>query len=232
MVKHVYYKKQPTSCTWHSLSKMEKGRALSVRREQQQKRRAQVRKDQLMINYVNIKHPLVYKEAEQYYTKLNHLYPNKLNLQKTPRFKELTRDPVIKDNLNLSILLMPQQTVHVAEVPNPPTLEVAEVPNPPTLEVAEVPNPPALEVATNCHRIASELSPDLQTIDEYILPELPPGIIQGIIEELRADPNLRDIMKEVEATIENEPTVSIDDEDIDINIDIDTDLLEKELFHW
>ena len=221
MVKHVYYKKQATSCTWHSLSKMEKGRALSVRREQQRKRNAQVRKDQLMINYVNIKHPHVYKEAERYYTKLTHIYPSKLDLRKTPRFKELTRDPVIKDNLNLSIPLMPQQTVHVAEVPSPPTLEVAEVPNPPTLEVA-----------ANCHRIASELPPDLQTFDECILPELPSDMIQGMIEELRADPNLRDMMEEVEATIENEPTVSSNDEDIDINIDIDTDLLEKELLYW
>ena len=205
MVKHVYYKKQATGCTWHSLSKMEKGRALSVRRERDKKRKEQSRKDQLMINYVNIKHPLVYKEAERYYTKLNHLYPTKLDLRKTPRFKELTRDPVIKDNLSLNIPLMPQQTVHVAEVPNPLTLEIAEVPNPPTLEVA-----------ANCHRIASELPPDLQTFDEYILPELPSDMIQGIIDELRADPNLRDMMKEVETMIENEPTVSSNDEDIDI----------------
>ena len=212
MVKHVYYKKQATGCTWHLLLKMEKATAFSIRKERDRKRKAQTRKELLMMGYINIKHPLVYKEAEQYYVKLDNIYHDKLDLRKTPRFKELTKIHIGKDNMMLKIPLMSHQSTQ--------SVQVAEVP--------PVQHPPTLEVTEQC---TNELPPDLETIDETIFAdELSPDVIQNIINELRADPDLNKIMEGIEATVSiNEEMM---DEDIDINIDIEIDLLENELRYW
>ena len=124
MVKHVYYKKQATGCTWHLLSKMERQTLLTKRRQQERKRKQQARQEQLMIAYINVKHPLIYKEAQEYYNKLNSIYPDKYNLLKTPQFKEL-QPGAIRDNMSLQIPLVsleankPEQqpTTHITELP-------------------------------------------------------------------------------------------------------------------
>ena len=61
---------------------------------------------------------------------------------------------------------------------------------------------------------------DLEDITPSI-DEIPPALVQTIIKELRADPNLKALMDDVETRMDNE------DEDIDIDIEIVDNLLEK-----
>ena len=56
-----------------------------------------------------------------------------------------------------------------------------------------------------------------------IVSELPPQFVDGIIQDLRADPNLTSLMDDMEKQIDNA------DSDIDVDIEIPDDLLEREL---
>ena len=155
-------KKQATGCTWHLLSKMERQTLLVKRREQERKRKQQERQNQLMIGYINVKYPLIFKEAQEYFNKLRSIYPNKHNLTKTPRFKEL-KPGTIRDNMALQIPLIE------ANKPEQPTIPITELP------------------------------PDLQDINpNSLIDEIPQDQMEAIINELRADSDLRRIMDECE----------------------------------
>ena len=71
---------------------------LARKRQNNHLRYQQRRKESLMIAYIRLKHHLIYKEAENYYDKLNKVYPNKLNLLKTPRFQELEQAEIKRHN--------------------------------------------------------------------------------------------------------------------------------------
>ena len=57
-----------------------------------------------------------------------------------------------------------------------------------------------------------------------LISEVPQHLVDDIIQELRADPNLTELMSTVEDQVDNGI-----DSDIDIDIEISDDLLEKEL---
>ena len=183
------------------VGKMEKGKALAVKREGSRKRKANCRKDLLMTAYINKRHPLIYKEAEAYYNKLNELHPTKIDLRKTIEFRALPNAPMeaIKDNMCLDIPLIATQTV------------------------VEVPSVAAVEIVEEC-----PLPADLETIEGILEDELPAGVMENIIKELKADPQLNKIMQEIEDLVYKE---SEEDEDIDIDFETD-DRLENELRLW
>ena len=131
MVKHVYYKKQATGSIWYS-SKMDKATFLKLKRENARKRKHICRKDLLITAYVNKRYPLIYKEAEIYYNKLNEIHSTKIDLRKTREFKALPHANTIKDKMCLDIRLIPTQTVEC-----PPTTQTVECP--PTTQTVECP---------------------------------------------------------------------------------------------
>ena len=275
MVKHVYYKKQATGSTWHLLSKMASKATseavLEKKRKRNHERSQQVRQERLMTAYINIRHPLIHKEAKEYYNKLNRLYPGKRDLIKTPRFQELKQSK-ITDNMELRIPLHNQlkpvetlsrqatQQIPPTELNAQDTLSTVELNQqvidqatqqiPPTelnaqdtLSTVEL-NQQVIDQATqqipptelNAQDTLSTVELNEQVIDhipaddlEDITPsidEIPPALVQTIIKELRADPNLKALMDDVETRMDNE------DEDIDIDIEIVDNLLEKELLFW
>ena len=269
MVKHVYYKKQATGCTWHLLSKMERKAFLVKRREQDRKRKEQARQERLMVGYINVKYPLIYKEAKGFYNKVNNLYPDKHDLLKTARFKELQHG-TIKDNMLLRIPLTnlqtnkpeetlsrkaidqrppaektlnlevidqrppPQETLNLEVIDQRPppqetlNLEVIDQRPPPqeTLNLEVIDQRPPPQETLNLE-VIDQLPPDLEAIAATTLvSELSPDLIQSIIDNLRADPELKMMMDEIEDQVMNE------DEDVDIDINIPDNLLENELLHW
>ena len=157
---------------------------------------------------------------------MNNVYPNKHDLTKTPRFFELRPGPVV-DKMSLQIPLetkKPEQQPATNIIPN--SLEVNIPEQQPTIH--SIPN----SHEANSHE-ANILPRDLQDIcQNNLLSEIPQAQMQEIINDLRADPELRRIMDETEALMceESEERMSqVDiDFDIDINIDI-SDLLENEL---
>ena len=205
---------------------MEKGKLLATKREATRKRKATCRKDLLMIAYVGRKHPFIYKEAETYFNKLNELYPTKLDLRKTIEFRALHETPMesIKDKMCLEIPLASASTI-VEECPLPTNFEtIEECPLPANLETIEdCPLPANLETIEEC-----PLPEDLESIEDMMKDELPEDLIENIIKELKADPNIAKIMEEIEALVYKESN-PYDDIDIDFETD---DRLENELIAW
>ena len=179
---------------------------LEKKRKRNRERCEEHRKNKLMIEYIHIKHHMVYKEAEKFYTKLNKIYPNKRDLLKTPRYKEL-KEAAINDNMQLKI---PLNSSSQSQPSIPTTIEFPPGENPQA-------NIPALAENTP----VDEITP----VDENMpmIEELPQDIVESIVKDLRADPNLNRLMNDVETYI---------DEDMDINLEIESDMLEKELVFW
>ena len=230
MVKHVYYKKASDRLYLaFVVEKMERQVQLTKRRERDRKRKEQIRQDQLMIAYIKIKHPTIYEEANQYYNTMNAIYINKKDLRKTARFKEVEADTtkrssetVYHDNMILEIPLI-QPATKKPEETDIATAETSEERM--NLEAVNSIFPDIATTETSEERMnpdtVDSIFPDIAT--HTLVPELPADLIQQIIDELRADPELATIMDNIE------DQVLYETEDLDIDIDIVDNLLEKEL---
>ena len=193
---------------------MDKAKFLKEKRESTKKRKLRCRKDLLITAYVNKRHPLIYKEAEIFYNKLNEIHPTKIDLRKTLEFKALPQADTIKDKMCLYIPLMPTQTVEC-----PPTTQTVECP--PTTQTVEC---PPMTQTVECPPTTPTQTVECPLLED----ELPAGMLENIIKELKEDPQMSKIMKELEDMV-NEDTA--EDEDIDIDVEVDN-RLEYELMQW
>ena len=150
---------------------MEKEKYLKLKREACRKRKASSRKDMLMIAYVNKKYPLIYKEAETYYNKLDETYPSKLDLRKTTEFKTLKETPVevVKDRMRLEIQLTEGSNSD--------------------------------KHLQNIQDKEHQLPEDLQNIQCIMNDELPQDLIETIIKDLRTDSHIAKLMDEMETSL-------------------------------
>ena len=182
---------------------MDKAKFLKEKRESTRKRKLSCRKDLLITAYVNKRHPLIYKEAEIFYNKLNETHPTKIDLRKTLQFKALPKADTIADKMCLDIPLMPMQTVECT-----PMTQTVECPQTTPTQTVEC--------------------PPLEDVEGPLLEdELPSGMLENIIKELREDPEMSKIMKEIEDMVHD----TAEDEDIDIEVEVDN-RLEYELMLW
>ena len=195
--------------------KMEKQTQLMIRRARDRKRKEQIRKDQLMIDYIKVKYPVKYEEARDCYNTLNKIYPTTNDLRKTCRFKEFQTNTKSCDNFVLEIPLMNPEPNGAKETLNH---EVKVTIN---HEAKEMLNHEAKETI-NVETI-DDIFPDIDPAT--LVPELPPQFIEQIIDELRADPDLAALMNDVEDQMAYEEYVADD-----LDIDIQDNLLEEELF--
>ena len=86
----------------------------------------------------------------------------------------------------------------------------------------ETPNHEAKDHEVNETMYVDDIFPDIDL--NTLVPELPPQLVEEIIKDLRADPDVACIMNDVEDQMVHEEA-----DDLDIDIDILDDLLEKEL---
>ena len=86
----------------------------------------------------------------------------------------------------------------------------------------ETPNHEVEDHEVNETMYVDDIFPDINL--NTLVPELPPQMVEEIIKDLRADPDLACIMNDVEDQIVHEEA-----DDLDIDINIPDDLLEKEL---
>ena len=198
---------------------------LARRRQKSQMKAQQWRKESLMMAYIQSKHAIVYKEAERYYTKINKIYPNKRNLLKTPRFREL-KQTEIQDSMQLNIPLvsMPVSQQNIPSADPEPSLSTENELS--TVQNSQPTVPTTSEPST--HQIPEFENPQvgIPAISQMTPLEIPEDMIESIMTSLRGDPDLNRLMDEVESEI------TYQDEDIDIDIEIANDLLEKELTFW
>ena len=206
---------------------MERQQHLLKRRERDRKRKEQIRKDQLMIAYIKVKHPSLYKEATEYYDSINVIYKDKKDLRKTPRFREVelttsnrpTKDHEVmyNDNMVLRIPLITQDEMSDETTNKEATDSI--------FPHSETPDEMANKEAVD------SIFPHIDAAT--LVQELPNELLEQIISELRADPGLSTLMDGIEDSVMHEEPVEAvfydDDYDLDIDIDIQDNLLEKEL---
>ena len=202
MVKHVYYKKQATGSAWHLLSKMEREMRLSRRRERDRRRKERIRQDQLMIAYIKVKYPVIHEEANKYNT-INALFKDKKDLRKTDHFRARLFQTEYSDNMVLQIPLIPTKKAGETVIQD----DIATAETLPDIATTETLPDIAID------NILQDIRPTLEQ-------ELPEGLIEQIVNELRADPEIAKLMNDIEDNV---------DEDLDIDIDFENNLLEKEL---
>ena len=198
MVKHVYYKKSKRPVVLSICSrKME-----------------QVYQNQLIVEYIKVKYPIQYEEAREYYTSLYKMYPTVRDLRKTWRFRDFKATTKSSDSMILEIPLTKAIPKEAKE-----TLECHEATS---VENNDHILPEAKEtISEGSVEKIDDIFPDIDMAT--LVSEIPPQLVDEMIKDLRADPNLAALMSAVEEQVDN-------DSDIDVDIEIQDDLLEKELF--
>ena len=192
---------------------MNKQERLDRRRELAIMKREKNREHNILLEYFNTKYPVLYKEATKFYQDLNKQYPTTKNLRNTPGFKHFKATTISTDTMVLEIPMdKPTKTI-VKETDMGPEETEQEVET--SFPALVGPEETEQEVETSFP--ALEI-PDLEMNE--LLPEIPQHIVDDIISDLRADPDLNIIMGEVEDMV---------DSDIDVHID-DDDRLEDELW--
>ena len=174
---------------------MEKANQLKRKREATRKRKACTRKDMFMIAYVSKKYPMVYKEAEGYYNKLNEANPAKIDLRKTKEFKELNQTPTgsITDRMVLQIPITRQKQPQSSQ--EQPPLDDLQVQLLDDLQV--------------------QLPDDLQDIQGIMEDHHPQDLMENLLKELKDDPHICKLLDELETEIDlfNDDDIEIDDDD-------------------
>ena len=187
---------------------------LSRRRERDRQRKEKIRQDQLMIAYIKVKYPVIHEEANQYYSTINAIYKNKKDLRKTDLFREAVT--TYRDNMVLEIPLIQTKKPEEGETVNQDITTAESLPDITTAEtLPDIATGEMSEERMN-QEVIDNILPDMMmpTLEQ----ELPEGLIQQIISELRADPELANLMNDIEDKVDD-----------DLDIDIDDNLLDKEL---
>ena len=220
----------------------------SLRRRQLRKsRHDQKRQNNLITDYIQHKYSNVYTEAFHFYERLNNQYPKKIDLRKTEEYRVWKTS--VSDTSAQSQVQEPPNPVSIES--SPPTVsdtsaqsQVQELPNPVSIESSPTTvetQPPTksiyednlqLRIPIDRYRslkhTQSTTTQTLTIVDEgftlqpTLFDEPPSDLIDQIIEELRQDPDLTNMLDDISELVNSEG--------MDINIEIpEYTLLEKEL---
>ena len=195
---------------------MENRPDLTKRRTLYYKRKEEDRKDRVVSRYIQAKYPVLYSEATEFYGVLNAKYPTVSDLRKTLHFKDFLSTTKPTDCMVLQIPLDRHDRSPNKEDENQ------------QVENHEVQNQQVQNHEVEKHQTVhgNDTLPDIDIDMNTLVPELPPETLESLMKELRADPNIKRIMDDIENQM-GEVYDEIDD--IDINID---DRLEDELVLW
>ena len=218
-------------------------------------RRRGQRKDRLMIGYIRKLYPIEYKEAEQFYNKLEKNNPKKLDLTKTPEFLALvpssTPNRMVLEIPFISNSLLPieqpdESSTTTVISSNPLSIEQPDESstttvisnNPLSIEQPDESstttvisnNPLSIEQSDESSTTTvisnSSLPIDLQSIfPSDNFSPITQAQIDEMIAELQIDPDLEQYFNKTDLNESQDP-------DIDINLEIEDDKLEKEILLW
>ena len=202
--------------------KMGKERDIVRRRQLRKSRHDQKRQNSLITDYIQHKYANVYTEAFHFYERLNNQYPKKLDLRKTEEYRVWKSS--VSDTSAQSQVQEPPNPVSIES--SPTTVET----QPPTKHIYE--DNLQLRIPLDRYRslkhTQSTTTQTLTIVDEgsslqpTLFDELPSDLIDQIIDQLRQDPDLTNMLNDIDELVNSEGM------DIDIEIPEYT-LLEKEL---
>ena len=217
MVKHVYYKKASDRQYLALVVEMEKQARLFKKRQQRHSRETNARKDQFISDYVRHKHYNIYSQAEEFYHTLKAIYTNKHDLKKTVEYitwkRQTSIDIKYKDNMVLKIPLFDQasktttnsETVETGSSEDDHHLQefVEQTANIIDSEVREIideinTGETLLETLDEGYAAAVEITTSEEDIVPTIHEEIPTELLQEIINDLKTDPYLKDMLTDFE----------------------------------
>ena len=188
---------------------MDKQARLQRKREQRHRRETSGRLDKSISEYVQHKYSSIYAEAKEHYDELNSMYPLKKDLTKTVEHlawkKQVQRQRSANNKkMELKIQLMRSKKTTTT------TTEIIESSSTASNEIITEPNeistsPINDETSTSVNGITppvnkeiitepDELDLELDEIRPFINEEIPPNMIEEIINELKADKDLNEYL--------------------------------------
>ena len=183
---------------------MDKQAKLQKKREQRHRRELTGKLDKTISDYVHHKYPNIYAEAKEYYDELNAMYPSKKDLIKTVEhaaWKKIQGQRASSNKqLELKIQLMRSKkttiessnTIITKKIPSRkeknPTVDptVVNENTPPVNEISST------ELDENTPLVNEISSTELDEIAPSLNAEIPPQLVQEIIDELRGDKDLHE----------------------------------------
>ena len=189
------------------------------------------RLESLVADYVQNKYGGIYDEACQFHDMLRELYPYKKDLKKTPEYK-VWRNNTRRDLTRQAspLPLTPDRTEHVyndklqLRIPLLNDVNIMRK-STETLETSTE-ETPAVGVVESTETLETMVEETLtvDVIQASLNEEIPPEMIDKIINELRDEPDLQDIFSSIEEQIQFEQL------GMDLEM-LEDDLLEKELLY-
>ena len=222
---------------------MDRERKVARRRQLRKRNTDIMRKASFVADYIQSIYPNIYSQAVGFYDKMDRMYPNKKDLRKTMFYKEWkisvarqqatpsaspTQDnaeeesptATYRDNLQLRIQLndYEQDTDHATE-----TSEKTEIYQQDTDNAAETPEKTEIYQQDTTEMLQNVMKETLEvdTINPSMFEELSPQLVEKIIEDLRNEPALKDIVTSIEEQI------SFEQEFLQLGIDLDIPELEN-----
>ena len=180
-------------------------RDYTVEKEARREDTRRKRQERVMCAYVKHAHPAVYKEMCDVYNDLNERYPKTRDLRKTAHFMHLRRT-VVKEReasqkntheFSLRIPLMKATTTTTTTLTPAATVSppVAVLPPPPT--VSSPPHAPTVSSPPHAPTVSSPPpAPTVSPPSVAVLPPVPDDTYQGLLEQLRKDPDLWQIFQD------------------------------------
>ena len=207
------------------------------------------RQGMFISEYIQFKYKDLYREAGMMYNELNKQYPHKPDLRKTKEFRHWKNEMAkangerpsyiprekkyqYKRTAYWDIVLEDSETT--PEAPSRTSDKIMCL-NIPLLDASNY-KPSQQTIIEEGDQSANQEDDQTADIDQVMAPSILDGIatetIQRIIQELRADPNLRDIMEDIDQEIST--TEDVEEEIIGLEVDLPElyDPLEEELDLW
>ena len=209
------------------VGKMDKQAQLRRKREQRHRRETSSKLDKTICEYVKHKYPGVYAEAKERYDELNSMYPSKKDLTKTVEHsawkKQIQRQRSAKNKeMELKIQLMRSKkttttttTTEIIESSSSTCNEISTSPNDDTSTAVNAsPVNDETSTAVNASPVNDETSTALDELDleldqitPFINEEIPPKMIEEIMNELKRDKDLNEYLCNI---------LPDDDDDVDM----------------
>ena len=174
------------------------------KKERRNRSRVKTRESLFITEYMETKYHHIYMEAAAMYNSLNEKYPRKPDLRRTPEFRAWKN--VTKPK---SFGLVPRQkyrrpvyeSISLKEI-QPLTMQL-EIP----LSSSHSPTRQSSVKEYQTDEILQDQPPvqqDISNIEPSLSGEVTPQVIEKIIQELRDDPEMNELMQNVEEQIEEE----------------------------
>ena len=179
----------------------------SYRHKWRKEHSAKIRQERVITEYIRITQPVLYAEANKFYSTLKEKYPDKNDLRKVVEFKMVK--PKRVDSMNLEIPLLPL-TTSTAAVATTSTAAVATT-SMTTASTAAVATT-STSTTTGISDTILDMSDD--TVENIIKDlNMSDAMLENMIKELREDPQLCTFLNDVDTDMDIDVVADLGDMD-------------------